>query len=320
MNRIGITTFLLSSSFFSAMIACALPPEGAIRPAAEVRDPRIVEASGIIASRRFPDHYYVHNDSGNPPLVFLIDRNGETRLTIALAGVENRDWEAISLAPARSLASTTSAPAEAPGSPVAKSDWQICIADIGDNQARHATVRLLCFPEPTALATDTTAPQQSITPAIFEWKYADGPVDAEGFIVNPHTGDGYILTKKPDGSSDVYKLASPWRRGEVQTAVKIGPLGQSAAGALTIVTDAAVSPDGRRLITRSYLSAWEHTLPGAADPRIAADFERLFTLDPERIDIPLELQGEAICYRADGLSVLTISEKLPTKLNETPTP
>src|SRR5262249_9516385 len=86
----------------------------------ELEDPRIVEASGLTASRRHPGLYYTHNDSDNPPEVFLIDRQGRTRLTITLIGAKNIDWEDISMAPGK------------------VGGWDVCVADIGDNsEKRH---------------------------------------------------------------------------------------------------------------------------------------------------------------------------------------
>ena len=36
----------------------------------------IPESSGIVKSRRHPDVFWVHNDSGNPPTLFAVDRRG----------------------------------------------------------------------------------------------------------------------------------------------------------------------------------------------------------------------------------------------------
>jgi hypothetical protein len=58
-------------------------------------DERLIpEASGIAKSRHYPDIYWVHNDSGNPPVIFAIRGDGrivgQFRLT-----VPNVDWEDI---------------------------------------------------------------------------------------------------------------------------------------------------------------------------------------------------------------------------------
>jgi hypothetical protein len=56
----------------------------------------IPEASGIVKSRRFPDIFWVHNDSGNPPLLFAVRRDGRIVRQFRLA-VPNIDWEDIAI-------------------------------------------------------------------------------------------------------------------------------------------------------------------------------------------------------------------------------
>ena len=56
----------------------------------------IPEASGIVKSRRFPGIFWVHNDSGNPPLLFAIKGDGRIVRQFRL-GVPNIDWEDIAI-------------------------------------------------------------------------------------------------------------------------------------------------------------------------------------------------------------------------------
>jgi hypothetical protein len=56
----------------------------------------IPEASGIVKSRRFPDIFWVHNDSGNPPLLFAVRRDGRIVRRFRVA-VPNVDWEDIAM-------------------------------------------------------------------------------------------------------------------------------------------------------------------------------------------------------------------------------
>ena len=69
------------------------------RRVCELQDRGIAEASGIAPSRANAGCYYVHNDSGDSARVFLIDREGRTRLTIRLKGAAAVDYEDISVAP-----------------------------------------------------------------------------------------------------------------------------------------------------------------------------------------------------------------------------
>jgi hypothetical protein len=57
---------------------------------------RIPEASGIVKSRRYPGIFWVHNDSGNPPLLFAIRRDGRIVRQFRLE-VPNIDWEDIAI-------------------------------------------------------------------------------------------------------------------------------------------------------------------------------------------------------------------------------
>jgi hypothetical protein len=56
----------------------------------------IPEASGIVQSRRFPGIFWVHNDSGNPPLLFAVRSDGRIVRRFRLA-VPNLDWEDITI-------------------------------------------------------------------------------------------------------------------------------------------------------------------------------------------------------------------------------
>ena len=263
------------------------PYEPTPREVCKLRDARITEASGIVASRRHPGCYYVHNDSGNVPRVFLIDRTGATRVEIRLTGASAVDYEDIAVAP---------------GAQPGTSD--VCVADIGDNKARRSRVTIYRFPEvelPTEGAT-----RIDVKPTAYTVSYADGPANAEALCVHPRTGDGYILTKRRDGTSAVYKLAAPWNANEVAVLPKVTTLKIPLAllpG--RIVTGADISPDGRRLAVRCYLDGWEWRLPaGTGD----VDFEGVFAATPGRLALAAETQGEALCYAADGEALLSVSE------------
>jgi hypothetical protein len=56
----------------------------------------IPEASGIVKSRRFAGIFWVHNDSGNVPLLFAVRRDGKIIRQYRLA-IPNLDWEDIAI-------------------------------------------------------------------------------------------------------------------------------------------------------------------------------------------------------------------------------
>jgi len=291
----------------ASQVSCLLAPLTALAPdttpaaVCQLRDSRITEASGIAASRRHVGLYYVHNDSGDKPQVYVIDREGRTRATIRLRSASAIDYEDISLAPGAK-----------PGT------FDVCAADIGDNNARRPNVVIYRFPEPELDVTRTAEVTIDVEATAFRVRYADGPADAEAFCVHPRTGDGYILTKRIDGTSRVYKLTAPWdATHETELArfatVELPP----ATGLAHVVTAADIAPDGRRLAVRCYFDGWEWRLPAdTAD----VDFDRIFKLPPARLSLPAESQGEGLCYSVDEKSLLTISEGASPTLYETSAP
>jgi hypothetical protein len=56
----------------------------------------IPEASGIVKSRRHPGIFWVHNDSGNAPLLFAVRADGRIVRRFRLA-IPNLDWEDIAI-------------------------------------------------------------------------------------------------------------------------------------------------------------------------------------------------------------------------------
>ncbi len=267
----------------------------------QLRDARITEASGIAASRRYVGLYYVHNDSGDKPQVYVVDREGRTRATIRLRGASAIDYEDISLAPGAK-----------PGT------FDVCAADIGDNNARRPNVVIYRFPEPELDTSRTAEVTIDVEAAAFRVRYADGPANAEAFCVHPRTGDGYILTKRIDGTCRVYKLTAPWDATHETELARLATVElPPATGLARVVTAADIAPDGRQLAVRCYFDGWEWQLPADAKE---ADFDDIFKLPPTRLSLPAEPQGEGLCYSVDGKSFLTISEGASPTLYETSAP
>lgn len=262
-----------------------------------ITDARLNEASGLVASRRNVDLYYTHNDSGGKPIVYVLDRTGRIVAEIRLVGAVNRDWEDIGLAPGGSVET-----------------FDVCVADIGDNLARRSEIEIYRFPEPDITPQPSETIILDVEPRIYRAKYEDGSRNAEGFVVDPLTGDGYVLSKREDGRCEAYRLPCPWSDNETTILKRVAYLRFPSAPALaTMVTAADLSPDGRRLATRSYPSGWEWRLPpDEAKP----DFLKLIAQPPTVLNLAVERQGEGICYSADGSAILTISEGTPTMLYE----
>jgi hypothetical protein len=188
-------------------------------------------------------------------------------------------------------------------------DGTLWIADVGDNPesgTRRQTIALWTLGAATA-----------DKPVIHRFKYPDGHHDAEALLLN---GDNtpIIVTKgseKIGSPAGVYVPAEPMksnnsaadavplrRAGEINLPTTTTPTPLGAVGR-QLVTGGATSPDGKRVVLRTYADAIEWDVPDG-DVVKAITTGKPRTLTP----LPNEVQGEAITYSADGASFLTISD------------
>jgi len=175
------------------------------------------EASGLIASATRARHFWLHNDSGDGPFLYLVDSSGDAVSRLRLAGVANRDWEDI-----------------------ARRGDTIFVAEIGDNGAVHDTIFVYAVLEP--VTGDTVASPIGVYPM----HYPDGARDAETLLVDPRTGDWLIVTKR-ESRSRVYRYPAPQLPGILRVLERVDgelPFTRAVGG--------DVSPDGGELLIKSY--------------------------------------------------------------------
>ncbi|QXE36304.1 WD40 repeat domain-containing protein [Streptomyces sp. GMY02] len=238
-----------------------------------IKDPRIVESSGLAASRLHPGIYWTHNDSDDGPYVFAVDsRTGETVAMVTMRGVgEPRDVEAISIG----------------------SDGNVYVGDIGDNlNGSWDHVWIYRFPEPKRLADTTVRATQ------FTVTYADGPRNAEALMVHPVTGRVYIASKNDNGG------------GLYEGPARLSSSGNNVfrrIGEVPWVTDGAFSPDGKELVLRSYFSArayaWRNGALGA-DHAVRAPFQA------QAESVTYTADGKALMFGSEGKDSEVVREDL----------
>jgi hypothetical protein len=219
----------------AALLCClAVPASAQEVPGAEVvlrlRDPRIVEASGLAVSRRHPGVLWTHNDSGDPARLFAVGADGRTRAVLTLAGVEARDWEALA------------AGRDDHGRPA------LLVGDIGDNNGVWPDVSVYRVPEPARLADATVAASR------YRLRYPDGSHNAEALLVDPRNNRLYVATKAEAGAG-LYQAPAGLRSDRPNVLRRV-------AGVPPIVTDGAFAPDGRSFVLRDYQRAFVYTTPG----------------------------------------------------------
>jgi hypothetical protein len=265
---------------------------------ARLEDDSIDESSGLAASRRNPDIFWTHNDSGDDPLLFAIDRQGRTRGVWRIAGAKARDWEDIAVGPGPESGRT-----------------YVYIGDIGNNKYSREQLVIYRFPEPVVETgserSSRKSPLNTEAAEAIRLAYPDGNHDAEALMVHPQSGDIYIATKTTEPYTVVYKLNGAASYVDVNTLTRVGQVRiPNLFGAL--ITGADISPDGRRVIFCDYTRAYELRIPDNE----ASGFDTIWSQAVVSVPLGKREQGEAVCYRLDGAAILATSEGRHTPLIE----
>jgi len=155
----------------------------------------------------------------------------------------------------------------------------IWLADIGDNRDSWPYVRLHRIREPGVIR------DQHVTARTYRFTYSDGPQNAEAILADPRAQRVWVVSKKLAHGS-LFEV--PLRRSGVGVAKRIRQEGG-------LVTDGSISPDGTRYVLRDYVNA---TVFRGLPPGIQAS----------QFVLPMQIQGEAITWTADGRSLLIASE------------
>ncbi|MCW5934029.1 MAG: hypothetical protein KIT45_06970 [Fimbriimonadia bacterium] len=249
------------------------------------------ESSGIVASRAQKGIYWTHNDSGDGPNLYAFDRQGNDRGTFTLQGIQVRDCEDIAYHfDSRSRKGT------------------LYLGDIGDNARKREEIVVYRVPEPKATEGGKTEVRDFET---IRMKYPDQAHDCETMFVHPQTRDLYVITKSSDGESRIYRLPNPKPAPQVQTLIYTGTLRLSGGNpADKMATGGDISPDGKRIVVRTYTKAFEYTLERGKP------FSAIFASIPQVTPLPLQAQGEAITYTPEGKNWIITSEGVPCEVIE----
>ena len=302
-----IGLFLLTSSLFTACsLSQAQKKDARFKPWSEVAgseraattyeeaelvgkitNKSLAEVSGITASRLAPGVFWVHNDSGDKARIYAIDLSGKLLAKFDVPGAENRDWEDLASGPG------------ADGKPA------LYLADTGDNDRRHETLTIYRVSEPRLSGDKKSATEPA---EAFPFSYPDGKHDGEAIFVDPTNGQIYLITKTLREDCAVYRYPLPLRANQKVTLEKVGGQKIKSIAQLRMVTGAGISPDGLRVVIRTYFGAFE--LQRAKGKALAT----IFDSEPTTLKVPLIGQAEAIAYTADGKSIVMTSEKLPAPI------
>ena len=263
-----------------------LPPDDV-----DVREPALVETSGVVASRRNPGVLWLHNDSGDQARLFaLAAGDGAALGELAVPGLG------------------LAADLEDVGAATCPDGVTPCLwlADTGNNGKGRTDLAIYAVAEP---AVSRAAPLGHATAAT-TWRlpltYDAGAIDAEALAVAADGRSLFLFEKVDAERARVFTATAPFVDG--------APIVMTTAGALTspgiavtfgrMITGAALHPSGTRLLLRVYTGSFEYRDlgPGWAS---ALDAAARTTV---AIGPLTEPQGEAIAYDQAGRGVWTVSE------------
>lgn len=238
----------------------------------------INEASGIVASQQYLGMYWIHNDSGDEPRLFLMDSTCGLRTIFRLPNTTHRDWEDIAL-----------------GKNLQNNKFTIFIGDIGDNNAVYSEKYIIRLTEPTIPSALDTALYDT---DILRFQYTDGNRDAETLLYDPLMQDLYIVSKRED-SVGVYRFSYPQSTDSVTLLKKVTTLPLSG------IVSGDISSDGTEILLKNYTQMfyWKKQ----SHETIAEALSRPY------ISVPYEFepQGEAVCWTSSGNGYITVSEESP---------
>lgn len=246
------------------------------------------EASGLAVSRKNPGVIWSHNDTSRRPRLFAMLLDGTNLGTYTLDDVEPVDWEDIGIAKS------------ADGQ-----DWELYVADIGNNDASRTEITLYRVKEPNVKPDQKPKNRRLRDVERFSFVYPKHDShNAETLLVDPKTRDVYLITKSHSEPSTLYRAKAPLVTGRTMTLEQLTSPdslnGASRRGAL--VTGGDVSDDGMMVLVRTYKDAYLWLRQGS-EPLSS-------TIERPACPIPLrrEEQGEAIAFAPDGSGYFTLSE------------
>lgn len=240
---------------------------------------KLTEMSGLATSRLFADILYHVMDSGNDPIIYVTDFQGQILKEVPYQK-DAWDVEALSRGPCPWGGSCLYA------------------ADTGDNFHFRIVKRIDALDERSLF-------QSSLRTVTVEFTLPEKLVlDIEAVAVHPVTGDLFLMSKERR-ISRVFKLpVAVWQNtSRLHVAEYVGEIGHA------MISDATWSQDGLRLLLISSMGILERSdTPGFQTERVTGWYPH-----ERKLHVPVLDQQEAAAYLPDERSVIYTSEKKPLR-------
>ncbi|MEU8171185.1 hypothetical protein AB0B97_32260 [Micromonospora sp. NPDC049004] len=290
-SSVTVALGLLGATVALAGVAVAAPAPGSSQPSGaipgkkrcSVTDERLRELSGLVATKT---GYIVINDGtdveARKRIFFLDSKCKIAKEPVRYSGQGPFDTEDLAVSP--------------------KGDT-LWIGDIGDNTSnkeRRSRIAVWTMP--------ITGTKQ---PVLHRLSYPENkPHDAEALLVGAD-GLPLIITKVSSGNAEIFTPTAKLKNGDTE------PVPMKKAGEIKLpktstenplsvygrlaVTGAARSPDGSRVVIRTYADAFEYDVTGG-------DVLGALTTGKPRVTPLADPFGEAISYTPDGKTFVTVSD------------
>ena len=261
----------------------------------DIENSAIGETSGLAASRVNPGYFWTHNDSGNPNVLYFFDDKGKGLREFELTGSTNRDWEDMAIV------------GESDGSAT------IYVADFGDNNAAYADYTIYWFKEPVVNASTPA----KIIPNSLKFTLPDGARDMECLLVDQKTKDIFIVSKR-ENNKRLYKIAASNVAASARVQAEFiqelnfstPVIADPRVVSVNYISGGAVSADNTEILIKNYFEMyyWKRssgeTIPSALKrPPVKVTYAGINSDGKGQ-----EIQGEAVCFAADGSGYYTLGE------------
>lgn len=217
--------FLLPALVLAAVAAHAEPPRQQLQHVGTLTHPPLREASALVKSRKHAGVFWTLNDSGNAPHLFAIDRTGKLLAEYRVRKAPDVDWEAMTQ----------------------DDEGNLYVGDVGNNVIRLSRRYVYQIKEPDPLTPydkDKPLPELHVEKK-FAYVFPEKPFDVEAMIFQ--RGSLYLFSKVHGKNvTKLYRMAldAPGKDVTLEEVCTIP--------GLNVVTDAALTPDGKRLALCSY--------------------------------------------------------------------
>ncbi len=259
-----------------------------------LKDKDILECSGLDLSRRNQGCFWLHNDSGDSPRLFLVDEVGETRLRLHVTGAEAIDWEDLSI-----------------GEIHGKS--MLIVGDIGGNAKQRDNVMLYLVQEPQIdLSQQNAIVDSQQTPYMALRVRIPGGVTNYESIGFDSTDSSVLLIEKSALGGRVYSIEVPPEDPSEKALERMVDAKLVSRSAVITATACDVSEDGSKLIAINYVAGFLYERK-RVDGKLES-WQDALSQEPKTFSLPKLRQAESVCFSDDGQSVYVSSEFLPTPI------